>query len=83
MTGASAFTLAATSLAGISLSTGITLRVLHRSPYAPMLALLIASGMLQIPACTLRREWFGLFWGLGVTAVALGLLALDAAKAAP
>jgi hypothetical protein len=80
VTDASAFTLAADCLAGIGIATGITLRVLRRPESAPMLALLAASGMLQIIACTLRREWFSVFWGLGVTALALGLLAWDAGR---
>jgi len=80
MTGAAAFTLAAEFLTGIGLATGITLRTMKRMPYAPMLALIIAGGVLQVISCVLRRDWFDVFWGLGVTAVALGLLAWDAAK---
>jgi hypothetical protein len=45
-----------------------------------MLALLGASGVLQIIACTLRRDWFDVFWGLGVTSLLLGLLAWDAGR---
>ena len=80
MTDASAFTLAADCLGGTGLATGITLRVLRRNASPPMLALLAVSVVLQIIACTLRREWFSVFWGLAVTVVAVGLLAWDAGR---
>ena len=81
MTGASAFSLAGTFLCGIGLATGVTLRVLHRRPYAPMLGLIVAGGVLQLIASTLRRDWFDVSWGLALAAAGLGLLAWDAAKA--
>jgi hypothetical protein len=80
VTDASAFSIAASCLGSAGLATGITLRVLHRPAEAPMLGLIGVSGMLQIIACTLQREWFDVFWGLGVTSLLLGLLAWDAGK---
>ena len=82
MTDASMFTTAALTVTSTGLATGITLRVLHRST-APMLALIIAGGMLQIPASALKHDWFDVFWGLGITLACLGLLTWDAAKARP
>jgi hypothetical protein len=82
VTDASAFTLAATCLATVGFATGITLEILHRNGSAPMLALITSGGMLEIVACTLRLDWFGVFEGLGFTALALGLLAWDARKGA-
>jgi len=78
MTDSAAFSLAATFLVSIGLATGITLRVLHRRPYAPMLALIVAGGTLQVVARVLVRDWPDTFLGLGFTAAALGLLAWDA-----
>ena len=83
MTGAAAFSLAATFLIPAGLATGITLRVLHRRPYAPMLALIVAGGILQLIASTLRRDWFSVSWGLALAGTGLGLLAWDAAKRTP
>ncbi len=56
VTGAAAFSMAAEYLTGTGLATGIPLRVLHRRPYAPMLALIVAGGVLQLVASTLRRD---------------------------
>ena len=42
VTGTAAFSMAAEYLTGTGLATGILLRVLHRRPYAPMLALIVA-----------------------------------------
>ena len=81
MTAASAFSDAALTVTSIGLATGITLRALHRRPYPPMLALLIAGGVLQVISRTLTRDWFDVYLGLAVTAAALGMLARDAAKA--
>ena len=83
MTGASAFAIAGDVLTGIGVATGITLRVLHRRPYAPMLALIVAGGILQLIASTLRRDWFSVSWGLALAGTGLGLLAWDAAKRTP
>jgi hypothetical protein len=83
VTDASAFTLAATCFAAAGLATGLTLELLRRNPSAPMLALVTASGVLEIVACTLRLDWFGVFEGLAVTALALGLLAWDARNPPP
>jgi len=69
-------------LTGIGVATGITLRVLHRKT-APMLALIVAGGMLQLVASTLRRDWFSVSWGLALAAIGLGLLARDAGKRVP
>jgi hypothetical protein len=80
VTDASAFTFAAYCFAGTGIAAGITLRILRRPASAPMLALLVVSGMLQTVACTLRRDWFNVFWGLGVSALALGMLAWDAGR---
>ena len=82
MNHAAAFAAAATFLISIGLATGITLRVLHRRPYAPMLGLMTAGAMLQVISRALYRDWFDVYWGIGVTAVSLGLLAYDAGKAA-
>ena len=82
MTDANAFFFAADFFIVIGLATGITLRVTHRRPDAPMLALLIAGGALGDIACTLSRDWFEVFWGLGLMALGLGLLAWDARKGA-
>ena len=81
MTDTSAFSLAAEYLTGTGLATGVTLRALHRRPYAPMLGLLVAGGTLQLIASTLRHNWFDVFWGLALAAGGLGLLVYDAGKA--
>jgi len=78
---AAGFALAATFLLSVGLATGITLRVLHRRPYAPMLGLIVAGLMLHLIASTLRRDWFDVSWGLAFAAAGLGLLAWDAGKA--
>jgi hypothetical protein len=80
VTDANAFYLAGDFLVAIGLATGITLRVTRRRPHAPMLALLIAGGMCGDVACTLLRDWLEVFWGLGLMALGLGLLAWDARK---
>jgi FtsH-binding integral membrane protein len=80
VTDASAFTTAAICFAGMGVATGTTLRVLHQNASAPMLALVGVSGMLQIVACTLWRNWFEVFEGLVLAALILGLLAWDAGR---
>ena len=83
MTDASAFAMAATCLSGISVATGITLRMFRRRPYAPMFGLLVAGGVLDVVASVLSRDWKAVFIGLGLSAVILGMLVREAAKARP
>lgn len=83
MTRAAAFALAATFFTCTGLATGITLRVLHHRPSAPMLAMMTAGTMLQVISRILYGDWFSAFWGLGVIAIGLGLLTWDAGKGAP
>ena len=45
-----------------------------------MLALFAVSVMLQVVACTLGRNWTGVFEGLGCAAAILGLLAWAAGR---
>jgi hypothetical protein len=78
VTDASAFTFAAICFVSAGLAAGITLRALldwHAEPL--MLALVVIGGMLQIVACTLRRDWPGVFESLTLDAVGAGLLAWD------
>ena len=80
VTGTAAFSMAAEYLTGTGLATGILLRVLHRRPYAPMLALIVAGLMLQLIASTLQRDRTGVSWGLALAFTGLGLLAWDAGR---
>ena len=78
MSDAAEFAFAATFLISAGLATGITLRVLHRKPFAPMLGLCTAGAILQDISRLLYRDWFDVFWGLGVIAVSLGMLTWEA-----
>jgi hypothetical protein len=73
---------AATALGSVGLATGITLRVLHRRPYAPMLALFIAGAASRFVACVLRRDWTDACLSLVLFLAGLGMLTWDARNGA-
>lgn len=82
MTEAGLFEFAGLALVSAGLAAGITLRVLHRRPYAPMLALLIAGTASHAVACVLGRDWADACLSLVLFAVALGMLTRDARNGA-